>query len=102
MKLPDALRIWSANGWKRLLRISLRPSLAAQDGPFREIIAFHCEQAAVKYLKAFLASHQIEFPKTHDICRIMLADEMPEWAPDLRSHWAAPPAALCSMSTTWT
>ena len=34
---------------------------------FREIVCFHSQQAAEKYLKALLVRHQIEFPKTHDI-----------------------------------
>jgi HEPN domain-containing protein len=33
----------------------------------REIVGFHCQQAAEKYLKALLTRHQIEFPKTHDL-----------------------------------
>jgi HEPN domain-containing protein len=33
----------------------------------REIVGFHCQQAAEKYLKALLTWRQIEFPKTHDI-----------------------------------
>ena len=33
----------------------------------REIVGFHRQQAAEKYLKAFLTRHQIEFPKTHDL-----------------------------------
>lgn len=33
----------------------------------REIVGFHCQQAAEKYLKALLTRYQIEFPKTHDI-----------------------------------
>jgi HEPN domain-containing protein len=33
----------------------------------REIVGFHCQQAAEKYLKALLTRCQIEFPKTHDI-----------------------------------
>jgi HEPN domain-containing protein len=45
--------------------------LSAQDGRFREIIAFHCQQAVEKYLKAFLVRHQIEFPKTHDIAKLL-------------------------------
>ena len=45
--------------------------LAAHGGPFREIVAFHCQQAAEKYLKAFLARCQVEFPKTHDIAKLL-------------------------------
>ena len=41
--------------------------LLAASGRFREIIAFHRQQAVEKYLKALLVRHQIEFPKTHDI-----------------------------------
>ena len=40
-------------------------------GRLREIVAFHCQQAAEKYLKAFLVRHQIEFPKTHDITKLL-------------------------------
>jgi len=29
--------------------------------------AFHCQQAAEKYLKAHLVCHQVEFRKTHDL-----------------------------------
>ena len=36
-----------------------------------EGIAFHAQQAAEKYLKAFLTWHQVEFPKTHDIERLL-------------------------------
>lgn len=34
-------------------------------------IAFHAQQAVEKYLKAFLTWHQIPFPKTHDIERLL-------------------------------
>jgi HEPN domain-containing protein len=37
--------------------------------------AFHAQQAAEKFLKALLVRHQIPFPKTHDIQRLLdLAD----------------------------
>jgi HEPN domain-containing protein len=40
---------------------------AADNLRIREIVGFHCQQAAEKYLKALLTAYQIEFPKTHDI-----------------------------------
>ena len=43
--------------------------LCAQGDRFREIVAFHCQQAVEKYPKAFLVRHQIEFPKMHDITK---------------------------------
>jgi len=36
------------------------------------LAAFHAQQAAEKFLKAFLVQHQIEFPKTHDIRRLLM------------------------------
>lgn len=35
-----------------------------------ENVGFHAQQAAEKYLKAFLVHHQIEFPKTHDLTKL--------------------------------
>jgi HEPN domain-containing protein len=39
---------------------------------FRDIVAFHPQQAAEKYLKALLTRHQTEFPKTHVIRRLLI------------------------------
>jgi HEPN domain-containing protein len=49
--------------------------------PIRESIAFHCQQAAEKYLKAFLVLHGVEFPKTHSIGRLL--DLVSPIAPEL-------------------
>jgi len=50
-----------------------------------EIVGFHAQQCAEKLLKAVLAGHQIEFPRTHSIQFLL----------DLLSdHGRAPPAAL--------
>ena len=44
----------------------------ADKGPIHtNSVAFHCQQAAEKYLKAFLAWHEIYFPKTHDLAQIL-------------------------------
>lgn len=42
------------------------------EGEFRDIVGFHAQQAAEKYLKALLTRHQIEFPKTHVIRRLLI------------------------------
>lgn len=39
---------------------------------FRDIVVFHSQQAVEKYLKALLTRHQIEFPKTHVIRRLLI------------------------------
>ncbi len=38
---------------------------------FPSAIAFHCQQAAEKYIKAYLVWHQIDFPKTHDLEQLL-------------------------------
>lgn len=60
--------------------------LAGKPGRFGSITAFHCQQAVEKYLKAFLVRHQIEFPKTHDIAKLLIlaATVKPEMAESLR------------------
>lgn len=32
---------------------------------------FHCQQCAEKYLKAFLTEHDVEFPRNHDLVRLL-------------------------------
>ncbi len=38
----------------------------------REIVGFHCQQTVEKYLKVLLTFYQIEFPKTHEIDRLLV------------------------------
>ena len=45
--------------------------LVSQDSPYLDAVAFHSQQAAEKYLKAFLVEQQVEFPKTHDLAEIL-------------------------------
>ncbi len=61
---------------------------------FFSTIGFHCQQAAEKYLKAFLTWRQIEFPKTHDLSLLLglistaapsLAESLEE-VPELTSY----------------
>jgi len=40
--------------------------LQSNDGP-PGIICFHCQQAAEKFLKAFLVEKNVEFPRSHDL-----------------------------------
>lgn len=63
------------------------------DGEFREIVEFHCQQAAEKYMKALLTRRQIEFPKTHVLKRLLILLEPVD--PDLAmalddTNWLSP------------
>ena len=50
------------------------------------IVGFHAQQAAEKYIKAFLVCHQVEFAKTHDLAR--LRSLVTQVAPDLATALA--------------
>ncbi|MEI7982227.1 MAG: HEPN domain-containing protein [Bacteroidota bacterium] len=44
--------------------------IQSKEGP-PEIICFHCQQAAEKFLKAFLIDKNIDFPRTHDLLMLI-------------------------------
>jgi HEPN domain-containing protein len=69
MRTPAEVRRESVKKWiaKAEEDFETALNLMNQNWPFREIVAFHAQQAVEKYLKAFLIRHEIEFPKTHDI-----------------------------------
>ena len=73
MKPPDAVLRELVHQWieKAERDFEAASHLLAEDGRFREIIAFHCQQAVEKYLKALLVRYQVEFPKTHDIRKLL-------------------------------
>ncbi|GAB4253092.1 MAG: hypothetical protein Kow00129_14010 [Thermoleophilia bacterium] len=51
--------------------ITSAQALLLQDPPLLYPSCFHSEQAAEKYLKAYLTRRQVEFPKTHSIREIL-------------------------------
>ncbi len=64
----ELVRQWLEKGhddWRLCHRLLTDSELYA------EATAFHAQQAAEKYLKAFLTWHQVEFPKTHDIKHLL-------------------------------
>jgi len=38
---------------------------------YNEAVGFHSQQAAEKYLKAYLVRRQVDFPKTHDLGKLL-------------------------------
>src|SRR3972149_1600042 len=61
------------NQW---IKIAERDLLTAKQGletneVVTDTVCFHCQQAAEKYLKAFLVQKQIEFSKTHNIMSLL-------------------------------
>lgn len=65
----------------RLARHALRLKSGC---PYR-LIAYHAQQCAEKYLKAYLVFHRIDFPYTHDISRLLeLCAEHAGWPETLQ------------------
>jgi HEPN domain-containing protein len=73
MKPPDQVREEYVRQWllKAEEDLNAAKSLLAHGGTFLSTVCFHSQQAAEKYLKAFLTRHQVEFPKTHDIGELL-------------------------------
>jgi len=73
MKQPDKVKIEFTRQWfeKAENDFNMSRHLIAGGESYAEGAAFHAQQAVEKYLKAFLVWHQVEFPKTHDIKRLL-------------------------------
>jgi len=73
MKPNDKLKAELVEKWleKAEEDFGLAEHLLAEKTPYLEAVGFHCQQAAEKYLKAFLVFHQIPFPKTHDLDELL-------------------------------
>jgi len=63
-KSGEMLRQWLAKAQEDL---DVAERLIATGEDYHATIAFHCQQAAEKFLKSYLVRHGIEFPKTHDL-----------------------------------
>ena len=88
--LRDLVRRWIA---KADGDYAAAGQLLKSPGQVREIIAFHCQQASEKYLKALMVRLAVEFPKTHDIGLLLelLAAAMPDFASALSDVKALTP-----------
>lgn len=51
----------------RDLRSAARLMQVQEDGPLFDSAAYHCQQAAEKALKGYLAAREVEFPKIHNL-----------------------------------
>ena len=58
----ELVRDWLA---KADADLAVAERLLPDGGAHAWAVAFHCQQAAEKFLKAYLSWWQIEFPKTH-------------------------------------
>jgi HEPN domain-containing protein len=66
--LRDLVRQWLAKADEDF---GVAELLLTEETPYLATAGFHLQQAAEKYLKALLVRHQVEFPKTHDLGRLL-------------------------------
>jgi HEPN domain-containing protein len=84
MKLPDAPILEKVRQWLAFadedLRVARHGFSIPETPPYR-VIAYHAQQCAEKYLKAYLVFHVIDFPYTHDLQRLLaLCSAQSSWA----------------------
>ena len=86
MKPPEVVKEEFTREWIRKAESDFKTAahLLKSSPDLAEGTSFHSQQAAEKYLKAFLVWHQIEFPKTHDIEALLkLAGKMDDKIPEI-------------------
>ncbi|MBN2130291.1 MAG: HEPN domain-containing protein [Sedimentisphaerales bacterium] len=73
MKPPEDTRRRLVAEWLRKADTDMQVAehLAGEDAAFPSVIAFHCQQAGEKYLKALLTHWGIAFPKTHVLAKLL-------------------------------
>ena len=65
------------------LRVAAHTMRMSEPVPYR-LVAYHAQQCAEKYLKAFLVVRQRDFPFTHNISMLLeLCEPIAPWARDL-------------------
>jgi hypothetical protein len=88
MRGIEAARLRKVEEWARYAEEDLRlarHALTLTTGcPFR-LIAYHAQQCAEKYLKAFLVAAGVDFPYTHNISRLLeICAESQSWPASIR------------------
>ena len=89
MKVPNErllhhVKQWLSHGDEDLRLAAHAMTLQAEEAPYR-LIAYHAQQCAEKYLKAFLVYYHVDFPFTHNISTLLeLCSEHASWAAKLQ------------------
>jgi len=73
MRPPEEVRKQIVSEWLRKADadMAVAERLPSDKAAFLNAVTFHCQQAAEKYLKALLTWWSIEFPKTHELVKLI-------------------------------
>jgi len=71
--MPQREKLAEVAAWTQKAARDLEAAqiLAAQASPLRDVVAYHCQQAAEKSLKAYLTWHDRPFAKTHVLSELV-------------------------------
>lgn len=87
MKPPDVELFKKVRQWLEYADEDLkvaRHSFSISEPPYR-LIAYHCQQCAEKYLKAYLVFHLVDFPYTHNMGPLLdLCSQHGSWVREIR------------------
>ncbi len=76
------------------LRVAEHTLTLPEECPYR-LVAYHAQQCAEKYLKAFLVLRGIDFPFTHNIARLLeLCSEHAGWTDAIKDAEELTPFAI--------
>ena len=91
--IVQKVRQWAAFGDEDM-RVAQHTLGMAEDCPYR-LVAYHAQQCAEKYLKAYLVLCKTDFPYTHNIARLLeLCSGHPDWGQKLKDAEELTPFAI--------
>jgi HEPN domain-containing protein len=98
MQPPEKLKYEVARQWLQSAEedLGVAQHLLSAKVPYSRAIGFHAQQAAEKFLKAYLTWNQKEFPKTHNLGNLLdlVAEINPPLADALRGASQLNPYAV--------
>lgn len=87
------VRQWAALGDEDMR--AAQHILAMPDECPHRLVAYHAQQCAEKYLKAYLVLRGVDFPYTHNIARLLeLCSEQADWGATLKEAEELTPFAI--------
>jgi len=84
-KTRRKVREWLAYADDDLRFAHLGLAVPGKQGPPYRLVAYHAQQCAEKYLRAYLVWRGVDFPRTHNISTLLeLCSDYAQWPPTLR------------------
>ena len=98
MNVPDSEILKKVRQWIKYgdedIQVARHVMKLTGDAPYR-LVAYHAQQCAEKYLKAYLVYHRVDFPYTHRILLLLeLCPDRDAWDNNLKNAEELTPFAV--------